>query len=466
MASLNTAWEITTSALRADQSALATVANNTANVSTPGYTQQTVQWEESAPLRIDGVLVGSGVTDAGAVSQRDRVLNQAIDQQTQAQASTASRLVALDALQATFAPTASGSASSADISGSIDSFFSSLQQLQGTPADPSLREAVISAADNLSASFNTAASNLVAQQATLSGQATSTVTQINGLSTAIAALNQQIQSSSPSSDAGALEDQRQYDLQGLSKLIGIDTISTERNGLTITTTSGAVLVLGGQASALTTGPSGGQTHIYDGATDITTQLATGGGQLGGLLQVRDGDIPNAMASLDTLANALGTAVNNANAAGSDANGAAGGAIFSLPAGLPGSALGIAVVVTDPLKIAAAASGDGVGDGSNAGVMAGIGQQAIVSGQTPTDYYAGFVSSIGDLTSNVSASSIAQQAGLAQLTTQQSNLSTVSLDGEATDLQNLEQAYGAASKVFTIINTLMGDAINLGTATTV
>src|ERR1039458_3971625 len=35
-----------------------------------------------------------------------------------------------------------------------------------------------------------------------------------------------------------------------------------------------------------------------GATDITSGLASGGGQLGGLLTVRDQNIPNALASLD------------------------------------------------------------------------------------------------------------------------------------------------------------------------
>ena len=59
---------------------------------------------------------------------------------------------------------------------------------------------------------------------------------------AIAQLNQQIQSTSPNADAGALEDQRQQDLSKLSQLIGINQITTENNGLSITTTSGQTLV--------------------------------------------------------------------------------------------------------------------------------------------------------------------------------------------------------------------------------
>jgi flagellar hook-associated protein 1 FlgK len=448
-------------------------AGNMANVSTPGYTEEIVEWQETAPLQIDGMTVGTGVADIGAVSQRDRVLNQALDQQTQSEASSAARLTALDNLQATFAAatsTATGVGAEASITTGLSNFFGSLQQLEASPSDPSLREAVLSAANSLSASFNTAASSLAQQQSSLNGEVAANVTQVNSLTSAIAGLNKQIQSTSPEGDAGPLEDQRQYDLQSLSKLIGIQQITTERNGVTVTTAGGVPLVLGSESDALSTSQSDGVTHVYaatnGGTTDLTTQLASGEGEIGGLLQARDGDITGALASLDTLANSVATAVNAANENGSDANGNPGAAIFSLPSTTTGSALQISVAMTDPSQIAAAATGAGVGDGSNAAVMAALAQQSIVHGQDPADYLGGFVSSLGDLTSNVNASNSAQQASVTQLQNQQSNLSTVSLDTEATNLQNLEQAYQAASKVFTILNTLIGSAINLGTETTV
>ena len=467
MASLNTAWDVINSALRADQEALATVANNTANVSTPGYTEEVVHWAETSPLQINGRTIGTGVADVGAESQRDRVLNQALDQQTQGEAASASRLTALDNLQAVFASATSTSDSSdSSITSGLSNFFGALQQLEASPADPSLREAVLSAANALTDTFHTAASSLVEQQTSLDGSVASNVSQVNSLTSAIAGLNKQIQSTSPNTDAGPLEDQRQYDLESLSKLVGIQQITTERNGLTVTTTGGVPLVEGSQSIALTTGQSDGVTHVYSGSTDLTTQLASGDGAIGGLLEVRDSDITGAMASLDTLANGVATAVNAANEGGADANGNAGVAVFSLPSTTAGSALEIAVSMTDPSLVAAAATGGGIGDGSNAAIMAGLAQQSIVSGQNPSAYLATFVSSLGDTVANVSASNTAQQAAVTQLQMQQGNLSTVSLDTEATNLQNLEQAYQAASKVFAILNTVIASAINLGTETTV
>jgi flagellar hook-associated protein 1 len=72
---------------------------------------------------------------------------------------------------------------------------------------------------------------------------------VNGLTGAIAQLNQQIQSTSPNADAGTLEDQRQQDLSQLSQLIGINQVTTENNGLSVTTTSGQLLVSEGRASS-------------------------------------------------------------------------------------------------------------------------------------------------------------------------------------------------------------------------
>ena len=86
--------------------------------------------------------------------------------------------------------------------------------------------------------------------------------QVNSLTGAIAQLNLQIQSTSPDADAGTLEDQRQQDLSQLSQLIGINQVTTENNGLSITTTSGQLLVSEGQSFQLTTGTVNGVTDFF------------------------------------------------------------------------------------------------------------------------------------------------------------------------------------------------------------
>jgi flagellar basal body rod protein FlgG len=54
----------------------------------------------------------------------------------------------------------------------------------------------------------------------------------------------------------------------------------------------------------------------------------------------------------------------------------------------------------------------------------------------------------------------------QLTTQNNALSEVNLNDEASAMSTLQSSYQAASQVFTMLNTIMAAALNLGDQTTV
>jgi len=471
MATLNMAFDIASNALEADQSALNIVSNNVANASTPGYTQEVANWQENDPVTISGVNYGQGAEVMGPVSQRDRVLEQSLQQQNQAASASSARLTALDQLQSIFsqlttADSSSSTSATNGISQDISAFFDSLSQLESSPADNSLRQQVLTAAGNLAGDFQAASSQVAGQQTSLDQQSASLVSQINALTQSIAQLNVQIQSTSPDSDAGTLEDQREQDISQLSQMVGIHQIQTENNGLTVTTSSGALLVSEGQSYSLSSAPVSGVTHFYDSeGNDITTSLASGGGEIGGLLTVRDQDIPQVQSALDTLAFDLGTAVNTANEAGSDANGNAGVAIFNLPATSAGAAAAISVAITSPSQIAAAGAGLGSSDDTNLLAMANLQNQGIVSSETPASYFSDFVSTLGSLVSQVQTQNGAQQASLTQLQNVVNSLSSVDLNDEASAMQTLEQSYEAASKIFTILDSVMTAALNLGVPTT-
>jgi flagellar hook-associated protein 1 FlgK len=278
-------------------------------------------------------------------------------------------------------------------------------------------------------------------------------------------LNLQIQSTSPTADAGTLEDQRQQDLTQLSQYIGFDQTKTENNGLTLTTANGALLVSEGQSYALSTSVVNGNVDVVSaGGQDITPMLS--GGFLGGIVQARDQDLPQVSSAVDALAYAIGSAVNTQNAAGVDATGNSGGAIFNLPATAPGAASTISVAISDPNAIAAAGVGEGATGGTNAAALSGLATAGIVSGQTATNFFASLLTTLGSNVSRASQANTTQQASLKQLTTQQSSQSSVSLDQEAANLTQYERSYDAAAKIFTIVDQLMASALNLGVETTV
>ncbi|MGB7136244.1 MAG: flagellar hook-associated protein FlgK [Acidobacteriaceae bacterium] len=473
MGTIGTAFDIATGALDADQEALNIEANNTANVNTPGYTVETPIWEENDAVSLNGIGTGAGAEVSGAESQRSRVLEQAMQQQTQTESASAARLTALDQMQALFTgATSTGTDTSATsgISSDLSGLFDALASLEADPSDIASRQNVLGAAGTLASDFNSAAAQLESQRASLDEQSTSVAGQANTLLSDIAQLNVQIEETSPDADAGTLEDQRQQDLTNLSQLIGIRTVPTENNGLTVTTMNGALLVSQGQAYAITTGESGGVTDFFDSeGNNITADLTAGGGQLGGILTARDQDIPQVESALDQLAYGLATQMNTLNEGGADLSGNAGGAIFGLPSGATaanpeGSAAGISVVMTDPSDIAAAATGNGPSDDTNLLLLANQANYAMAGGTTPTEFFSDMVTSLGSLASEVSTENTAQGAALTQLQNQIGSLSGVSLNDEAASLETLEQAYQAASKLFTVLDQVMLSALNLGVET--
>lgn len=476
MGTLSSAFNIATGALDADQAALNVIGNNTANVNTPGYTLETPTFQENDSVSLNGIRYGTGTSMTGPQSERSLVLERAMQQQTQTESASSARLTALGQMQALFSgATGAGTdtSQSSGIGSDLSGLFDALSSLESDPSDMSLRQQVLSAAGTMASDFNGAASQLGSQRQSLDEQASSIVGQANTLLTNIAQLNTEIETTSPNADAGTLEDQRQQDLTELSQMIGIRTVPTENNGLMVTTTGGTLLVGEGQAFQLTSGASGGVTDFYDAqGNDITSELTTGGGELGGILTVRDQDIPQALSALDTLAYSVASELNAQNTVtgGTDLDGNTGQAIFNLPSGATasdptGSAAGISLALTSASQLVTAAPGEGTSDNQNVTAMADLANQAFVNGTTPMTYYSDFVTTLGSLVSEVSSENTAQQGSLSQLNDQIGTLSGVNLNDEAAQLETLEQSYEAASKLFTILDQVMVSALNLGVETT-
>lgn len=456
--------DLSREALMADQNALNVTANNVSNQNTPGYTREVVSWQPTDAVTLSGTSYSIGITST-ATSVRDRVLEQRVQQQTQTQAQSGALQSALRQVQDIFGLSAtSTSASSTALGSAVDSFFNSLSMLEGNPGDASARQAVLTAANNLTSAFNSAANQLGQVSTGLDQQVNTTVGQINSLTTTIASLNQQIATISPNADAGTLEDQRQLAITQLSQYVGLDQIKTESNGITLTTANGAVLVSGSQSYALNTTQVAGKTDVLANGQDITSGIT--GGQLGGVLQARDQNVPAYASALDNLAYGIGTAVNQQNALGSDGNGNPGGVIFTLPGSAAGAAMSIQVATTDPNAIAAASTGEGSSGSDNAIALADLSTANLAGGKTALGFLASFLGQVGNDASGATTNNTAQQATLTQLTSQRDSLSGVSLDEEASNLTQYQRSYEAAAKVFSIVNSIMASALNLGVETTV
>ncbi|MGA8220395.1 MAG: flagellar hook-associated protein FlgK [Candidatus Acidiferrales bacterium] len=457
--SLTSSLSIALQSMLANQGGLSVTSNNIANVNTPGYSREVANFEESPPETFDGLQFGTGVSLHSITAVRDNVLQLRLNQEAQNQGKLDTFTTGMNQVQPLFNEPAG-----AGLQNLISQFFSSFQQLSADPTNSGLRQSVISDAQSLTAGFNQTASALQTQQTSADQGVVQTVGQINQLTTQIAALNTQISAPSASDQASnALVDQRNLLVNQLSQLVDVQSITADNTGLTLTTSAGTPLVVGGQTFQLTTqaNPATGFQDIFAQGKDITSSIT--GGNLAGDLQLRDHELPSLENSLDTLANGIATSVNTQQAAGFDLNGAHGTNIFVPPAALKGSALNLAVAITDPNKIAASADGT-QGNNANATALANLQNQNIISGQTPISYYSGLVFQVGNDTANATSNLSAENLLIQQLQDQQNAVSGVSLDQEGANLVQFQNAYNAAAKVASIVATLFQTAINMDPVT--
>ncbi len=457
MGSLNASLATALSGLFAEQGSLQATTNNVANVNTPGYSREVPVLVSSDPVVISPLTYGTGVTLQSIESVRDPILESRIQQETQTQGELTSLVSALSQTQVGFTN------STGDIGTAITNFFNSINQLSTNPADLSLRQGVLTAADNLASTFNVAANNLTAQSQSLNGSVEQSVGQVNQLTQQIAQLNGQISAlQNVGENAGGFIDQRTQAIDQLSSIIDVAVIPTD-NTITLTTGTGTPLVEGQQSFALSTQPNAaGAQQIFAGSTNITSAISSG--QLGGIIQARDVQIPAFENQLDTLAADLANSVNGVQTTGYDLNGDLGTNLFTPPpAGGTGAAASLSVAITDPKLIAASSDGT-AGSNGNAEAMYALNSAPIVGGQTPGDYYSNIVFNVGNATANATAEQTASSLVLQQLNDQRSSISGVSLDQEAANMVQYQNAYSASAQVITTINDMMYAVIQMTTLT--
>lgn len=456
MGTLGSALNMSVQAMLADEAALSTTSNNIANANTPGYSRQTANFAETTPVEYGGQTYGTGVEISNITSQQSGVLQQLLNQGTQQQSQYNSFLSTMQQVQTLFNET-----SGSGLQSSITAVFNSLQQLSTDPSNTTYRQSVLTSAQNMAQAFNSASASLTTLQQSAGATVTQSVSQINSLIPQIAELNSQVSAAeSTGQNAGTFLDQRNQLITQLSGLVDVSEIDAGNGNITLTTGNGSPLVVGNKSFQLTTQPDAttGFQQIYSLGNNITSTIS--GGALGGAIQARDTTIPSIVSSLDSLASNLETSFNSVNQAGFDLNGNPGGNFFvPPPASGVGAAAAMSVAITDPSQIAASLDGS-AGDNANVNAMLAIQNQPIVNGQTPLNAYSNLVFSIGNDVSTATSEQQGAQASILQIQNQIGSVSGVSINEEAANLIQYQQAYQAAAQVASTINSLTSTLINM------
>jgi len=447
MPSLSSGYNIMNTALQGFQTALDVTGNNIANVNTPGYTRESVNFAESDPTTFYGTSpyqIGSGVTIQSIGQIRSALLDSSMNTAQSGLGQYQTLANTLKAVQGLFPEPNSGG-----ISDAINGFFNAFSTLAASPSSPSAQLGVQQAAETLSSRVQGTYSGLQQQAQQTTAQMTATFNQIDQLSSSIANLNQQI--STQTAEGGspnALLDTRAQDIQQLGGLVNIQA-SANPNGSVNIYSNGLNLVDPGGATKFPRNSTPGSMTFTNGATSVTIQ----GGQLAGLAQASS-TISGYMSQLDSLANNLTTQVNAVYSTGKSSTGKTGQDLF-VATNPPGGASGFditAAVKASPGAILSGSSGN-AGDGAMAQSISNLSTSSVsaLGSQSFSSFYTNFIGGVGTDVQNAGNSTTTQTALVAQIQNQQQSISGVNLDEEMTNMLQYQHGYESAAKALSVID---------------
>jgi len=471
--SISTLLDIGNTGLSAQRIALDVTGENITNVNTPGYSKQTAELVTGMTTIVNGLATGTGVQVANIQRAYDSFTqNQLVNANASSgQANTTN--LAMQMIQPLFNDlSASGSSG---LSGAMQDFFSSWQDLASNPQGVAERQAVIAKGQELVDAFHQISGGLTAVQSNMDQNLQGLTSDINSSLQQVATLNNQIKLvQAQGTQANELEDQRDLLIQNLSQKMGVTAV-TQNDGtvtLSLPAPNGQTLVSENQSATLSLQPNAANKGFNDvmltpvGGAMVNATSFIGGpnnslGSIGATLQMRDTTVPKYLTSLNQLASTLATQVNSANSTGYGLNGSTGVNFFNNSATAAGLQLNIAS--TDDV---AAASTDpttgGTGNNINAQKVADIYNNSFpMTGGTMTmgDFYTSLMGTVGVDTKSAANAVTQATSTMNTLSNLRDSVSGVSLDEELTNLTKYQTAYQGAAKLINVgtqmLDTILG-----------
>lgn len=317
-----------TGALLAFQRALSTVSHNVANVNTEGYTRQRVDFATRTPIDYGYGYVGSGTK----VADIRRMADELATSRLLDSGGELARLQQLSALTSRLDALFSDSAT--NLAGAWSNFFDSVSALSSNAAGTAERESMLAEAAALVTRFRQIDGQLQSLDSEVNNGLVTGASEISRLAAEIARINGEIGSDS-SKAAPDLLDRRDKLVAELVSYTGGTAVSQDGGAINVFTAGGQPLVVGLQASKLTTvrdpyRPERLQLALEGGGVTTILDQRVLGGRMGGLVEFRNTVLDPAGAELGRIAMAMASTFNTAHAAGMDLYGNLGGDFFRVP----------------------------------------------------------------------------------------------------------------------------------------
>lgn len=309
------------SGLQASQNALRTTGHNISNANTPGYSRQRVDNVARPEQQLGNAgYIGSGVTTQSIERIVDQFVNDRLRMDTSAFHQLDKLNTNIGQIDRLFADSTTG------LSDILQRFFSALHNGADDPSSTPARQLIITEAENLSNSFNVLQDRLVTMEKNLNREMDAVVSQVNQLSQTVADLNRSITEKASAGTPNDLLDQRDEALRELSELVAIQTVDQGNGHVNVFMGEGQSLVVGVNANRFSVS-NGGDIMLNQPSRSMNITQSITGGQLGGLLEFRDGPLHQSKNELGRLALSISDEMNLLQKQGLDLDGDFGENLF-------------------------------------------------------------------------------------------------------------------------------------------
>lgn len=454
------------------QTSLQTTAHNIANKSTDGYSRQRVDMVTAEPIGQGKLRMGMGAR----ASQVSRINNEHLEKQIEREGNNLGYVSAKSEMLSRVEQVYNEQLNKG-LNHSMGDFFASVRELSNSPESLAARTQVKESAINLANDFRKTDTQIKGIQADADFQIHVKVEEINQITKEIASLNEKVQavelSGVPANDE---RDRRDHLLKELSKKVNIRYAESDTGQLSITAGNTALLVSGFEHRPLqvmaTPGRDGkreGNVDIIfkatENSTPVTVTAQLKGGEIGGLLDIRDRLCNDLVNNMDELAYNLSWEVNRAHSQGYDRMGHTGNLFFVPMMGPDGASEKLQVddaILNNVGRIAAAAEAGSPGDNRIANILSGLQYKGVMNDGNSTfdDFYGSVVGRVGIEAQRALSAQESQTDIVGQLKNIRESISGVSLDEETSKMIEFQKAFDASARLIRTADEMMDTVLNI------
>ncbi|MDQ1318118.1 MAG: Flagellar hook-associated protein 1 [Candidatus Poribacteria bacterium] len=450
-------------AIMAQTQALNIAGENISNVNTPGYSRKRIELKNTIHTNQEEI----NILETRRI--RDQFIDKHIRIENQSLGNWEMKSQQYNQIERVFIePSENG------INNMLGEFWNSWEDLASNPENLTSRNMVIQRGVALAQNFNRIDSQLKDIRETANGYIEDRIEQVNQKASQIAYINTQIKFIEASGgEASGLRDNRDLLTDELSKQVNLTSLERD-NGCVSLFIGGRAIVDEEKFASINIGHQSidGMVVTTIKWSDDQSNVNINGGEIAGLIEIRDNVIPELNDKINQLAQTLINSVNKLHVTGYGLDGTSQRNFF-----VGTNAGNIKVnddantgVINHPERISTSANGQ-IGDNSIALQLARLSDIRVASdgSEVPdgvdainiTQFYNDTVNSLGSDIQLASAMTESAQMIVTDLEARREGVSGVSLDEESADLIKLQRAYESAAKYMAVINEMIGTLMEIG-----